>query len=81
MGGSSAAGTTAEAQPPKVVESSPVFDFRNPLDIGFFDKQATKQPAQDQSRVVKIAQGGYMDVLFPKEEVSMDEILRILEGK
>jgi uncharacterized protein YozE (UPF0346 family) len=38
-------------------------------------------PAQDQSRVVKIAQGGYMDVLFPKEEVSMDEILRILEGR
>jgi len=72
-------------QPTQVVEEAPYFDIGKPLDIGFFDQYArqaeAKKDTQTQPRVVKIAQGGYMDVLFPQEEVSMDEILRILEGR
>ena len=81
MGGSS--GSTGEAPlPTRVVEASPYFDIGKPLDIGFFDQQAKdKKDTQTQPGVVKIAQGGYMNALFPQEEVSMDEILRILEGR
>ena len=69
---------SAIAQPPSVVEASPVFDIGAPLDIGFFNQP--QNPTQDQPGVVKIAEGGYMNYLFPPEEVSMDEILKILEG-
>lgn len=72
-------------QPTKVVKASPYFDIGKPLDIGFFDQYAqqaeAKKDTQTQPGVVKIAQGGYMNALFPQEEVSMDEILRILEGR
>jgi len=50
--------------------------------VGFFSfPTPEKKDTQDQPRVVKIAQGGYMNALFPQEEVTMDEILRILEGR
>jgi len=50
--------------------------------VGFFSQPTPeKKDTQDQPRVVKIAQGGYMNALFPQEEVTMDEILRILEGR
>lgn len=58
----------------KLVKASPYFDINKPLDIGFFD-QPTNQG------VAKMAEGGYMDILFPKKQLSMDEILEILEGK
>jgi hypothetical protein len=71
-----------EQEPTNVVQKSPVLDLRSPLDIGFFDQIAEAQKnTQDQPGVVKIASGGYMDILFPKQGMSMDEILRILEGK
>ena len=63
-----------------VVKQSRFFDMRQPLDIGFFN-QPTGTTAQEEQGVVKIASGGYMDILFPKQSMSMDEILRILEGK
>jgi hypothetical protein len=70
------------AQPVSTVEAAPVFDFEHPLDIGFFNQQAnTQKDTQDQPGVVKIAQGGYMDMFHPHEAGGMDEILRILEGK
>ena len=69
-------------QPPSVVEAAPIFSFENPLDIGFFNQQTgTQKDTQDQPGVVKIAQGGYMDTLYPQDNGGMDEILRILEGK
>jgi len=71
-----------EQEPTNVVQKSPVLDLRSPLDIGFFDQIAeTTKNTQDQPGVVKIASGGYMDILFPKQGMSMDEILRMLEGK
>jgi hypothetical protein len=71
-----------EQEPTNVVQKSPVLDLRSPLDIGFFDQIAEAQKnTQDQPGVVKIASGGYMDILFPKQGMSMDEILRMLEGK
>jgi hypothetical protein len=71
-----------ESEPTRVVKAAPYFDIGKPLDIGFFDQQAeAKKDTQIQPGVVKIAQGGYMNALFPQEEVSMDEILRILEGR
>ena len=63
-----------------VVKQSRFFDMRQPLDIGFFN-QPTGTTTQEDPGVVKIASGGYMDILFPKQSMSMDEILRILEGK
>lgn len=63
-----------------VVKQSRFFDMRQPLDIGFFN-QPTGTTTQEEQGVVKIASGGYMDILFPKQSMSMDEILRILEGK
>ena len=63
-----------------VVKQSRIFDMRQPLDIGFFN-QPTGTTTQEDPGVVKIASGGYMDILFPKQSMSMDEILRILEGK
>jgi hypothetical protein len=81
MGGSGS-GAASAPQETKVVESSPYFDMRKTFDVGFFDRPAeAAKDTQNQPGVVKIAQGGYMNVLFPQEEVSMDEILRILEGK
>ena len=81
-GGTGGSDFGAAPQPARVVEASPYFDISKPLDIGFFDRPSeSKKDTQDQPGVVKIAQGGYMNVLFPQEEVSMDEILRILEGK
>lgn len=78
--GSAAAAVTPTALP--VVEASNVIDFRDPLNVGFFSlPTADKKDTQDQPGVVKIAQGGYMNALFPQEEVTMDEILRILEGR
>jgi len=69
-------------QPTKVVKAAPYFDIGKPLDIDFFDQQAeAKKDTQTQPGVVKIAQGGYMNALFPQEEASIDEILRILEGR
>jgi hypothetical protein len=75
-------GGASVAQPTQVVGASPYFDIGKSLDIGFFDRpsEATKD-TQTQPGVVKIAQGGYMNMLFPKEEVSVNEILRILEGR
>jgi len=58
----------------KLVKASPYFDIRSPLDIGFFDAPTNQDP-------VKMAEGGYMDILFPKTQLTMDEILQILEGK
>jgi hypothetical protein len=58
----------------KLVKASPYFDIRSPLDIGFFDVPTNQDP-------VKMAEGGYMDILFPKTQLTMDEILQILEGK
>ena len=58
----------------KLVKASPYFDIRNPLDIGFFDQPTNQDP-------VKMAEGGYMDIFFPKTQLTMDEILQILEGK
>ena len=79
--GSPAAAMTAPTTPP-VVEASNVLDFRDPLNVGFFSfPTPEKKDTQDQPGVVKIAQGGYMNALFPQEEVTMDEILRILEGR
>ena len=70
------------AQPVSTVEAAPVFNFEHPLDIGFFNQQDnTQKDTQDQSGVVKIAQGGYMDMFHPHEAGGIDEILRILEGK
>jgi hypothetical protein len=81
MGGSGS-GAASAPQEARVVEASPYFDIGKPLDIGFFDQPSeSKKDTKDQPGVVKIAQGGYMNVLFPQKEVSMDEILRILEGK
>jgi len=78
--GSPAAPAAAPTVP--VVEASNVIDFRDPLDVGFFSRPTgDKKDTQDQPGVVKIAQGGYMNALFPQEEVTMDEILRILEGR
>lgn len=69
-------------QPPNVVEAAPIFSFEQPLDIGFFNQQAdTKKDTQDQPGVVKIAQGGYMDMFHPQDAGGIDEILRILEGR
>lgn len=58
----------------KLVKASPYFDINKPLDIGFFDQPVNQG-------VAKMAEGGYMDILFPKKQLSMDEILEILEGK
>jgi len=58
----------------KLVKASPYFNISNPLDIGFFDMPTNQDP-------VKMAEGGYMDILFPKTQLTMDEILQILEGK
>ena len=58
----------------KLVKASPYFNIRSPLDIGFFDAPTNQDP-------VKMAEGGYMDILFPKTQLTMDEILQILEGK
>jgi len=58
----------------KLVKASPYFNISNPLDIGFFDVPTNQDP-------VKMAEGGYMDILFPKTQLTMDEILQILEGK
>jgi hypothetical protein len=58
----------------KLVKASPYFSISNPLDIGFFDMPTNQDP-------VKMAEGGYMDILFPKTQLTMDEILQILEGK
>jgi hypothetical protein len=78
--GSPAAPAAAPTVP--VVEASNVLDFRDPLNVGFFGQPTPeKKDTQDQPGVVKIAQGGYMNALFPQEEVTMDEILRILEGR
>ena len=72
---------TEQAEPElPVVKQSRFFDMRQPLDIGFFN-QPTGTTTQEEQGVVKIASGGYMDILFPKQSMSMDEILRILEGK
>jgi hypothetical protein len=80
-GASSATAPVATPQT-KVVEASPYFDISKAFDVGFFDRPAeAKKDTQDQPGVVKIAQGGYMNALFPQEEVSMDEILKILEGR
>jgi len=64
-----------------VVKQSRFFDMRQPLDIAFFNQPTGTTTTQEQPGVVKIASGGYMDILFPKQGMSMDEILRILEGK
>ena len=73
---------SAVVEPPNVVEASPIFSFKNPLDIGFFDQpNSLENNNQDQPGVVKMAEGGYMDTLFPKTQLTMDEILQILEGK
>lgn len=58
----------------KLVKASPYFNISNPLDIGFFDMPTNQDP-------VKMAEGGYMDIFFPKTQLTMDEILQILEGK
>lgn len=80
MGGTTAT-TQQAAQPTPVVEQSRVLDIGAPLDIGFFDQPTGLQNTnQEDPGVVKIASGGYMDILFPKQGMSMDEILRILEG-
>jgi hypothetical protein len=80
MAGSPAA--VAAPTTPPLVEASNILDFRDPLNVGFFSQPTPeKKDTQDQPRVVKIAQGGYMNALFPQEEVTMDEILRILEGR
>ena len=80
--GSTANVQAADQQPTPVVQQSPVLDIGAPLDIGFFDQQLDNQNnTQDQQGVVKIASGGYMNMLFPQQGVSMDEILQILEGK
>ena len=83
MAGNSPSGNVSTVAPPvSTVEAAPVFSFDNPLDIGFFNQQTdTKKDTQTQPGVVKIAQGGYMDMLHPHETGGMDEILRILEGK
>ena len=82
LASSQSAGVATAAPTPTVVQASEVIDFRDPLDVGFFGRQAAeKKDTQDQPGVVKIAQGGYMNALFPQEEVTMDEILRILEGR
>lgn len=66
----------------KLVKASPYFDIRSPLNIGFFDQpNSLENKNQDQPGVVKMAEGGYMDILFPKTQLTMDEILQILEGK
>jgi hypothetical protein len=66
----------------KRVKASPYFDIRSPLNIGFFDQpNSLENKNQDQPGVVKMAEGGYMDILFPKTQLTMDEILQILEGK
>lgn len=67
-----------------LVKASPYFDINKPLDIGFFDQlinQQQKENLQNQQGVVKMAEGGYMDIFFPKTQLTMDEILKILEGK
>jgi hypothetical protein len=66
-----------------VVKSTPELDLGQPLDISFFDQllEQQKEAAKNKSGVVKIASGGYMDTFFPQQPVSIDEILRILEGK
>jgi hypothetical protein len=82
MMGSPTVSTSEQTKPEvPVVEQSRIFDMSQPLDIGFFDQPtgATKT-TQEEPGVVKIASGGYMDILFPKQGMSMDEILRILEG-
>jgi hypothetical protein len=80
MGGGT--NTVQAAQPQtNVVQAAPVFDFRNPFNVGFFDQQQDQKNNQNQRGVARIATGGYTDDLLPKEEVSVDEILRILEGR
>lgn len=67
-----------------LVKASPYFDINKPLDIGFFDQlinQQQKENLQNQQGVVKMAEGGYMDIFFPKTQLTMDDILKILEGK
>jgi hypothetical protein len=81
MGETSAPTTQQEAPAIPVVEQSRIFDMSQPLDIGFFSQPTGLQnTTQEEPGVVKIASGGYMDILFPKQGMSMDEILRILEG-
>lgn len=58
----------------KLVKASPYFNIGNPLDIGFFDQPINQG-------VAKIASGGYMGDFFPQQQMSIDEILRILEGR
>jgi hypothetical protein len=75
--------STADQTTPEVpvVQQSRMFDMSQPLDIGFFDQPIGSQNTnKEEPGVVKIASGGYMDILFPKQGMSMDEILRILEG-
>jgi hypothetical protein len=80
MGGGT--NTVQAAQPQtNVVQAAPVFDFRNPFNVGFFDQQQDQKNNQNQRGVARIATGGYTDDFLPKEEVSVDEILRILEGR